>query len=296
MREEIRTYQGAFGAKLHYRQWRVSSPRGRVVILHGIESHSGWYLASASSLAKKGFAVYALDRRGSGLNLTARGDTPSFETLLNDIRIFIQGLPALPRPHLPVRARPGEEVYPRVPLHLIGISWGGKLATAFSLIHPEHITSLILITPGLASKVDFSRRKKLAIFFSSLFAPRRKFKIPIEKAEMFTADAQKIDYIKADGLRLKEATARFFAESFKLDLFLRKRLHLLKKPVFLMLAGIDPIIDNERVISILEQTCAQEKKIKVYTGYHHTLEFEEDTQEFLEDLAAWVEAYSAGSG
>jgi len=283
MLEEIRTYPAAFEVKLHYREWRVASPRGRVVILHGIESHSGWYLASASSLAKKGFAVYALDRRGSGLNLEARGDTPSFKTLLNDIRIFIEGLPG--------QARPGEEVYPRAPLHIIGISWGGKLATAFSLIHPEHITSLILITPGLASKVGFSRREKLDIFFSSLFSPRRKFKIPIEKAEMFTPNLQKIDYIKADGLRLEEATARFFAESFKLDLFLRKRIHLLKKPIFLMLAGIDPIIDNERIISILEPIPAQEKKIKVYTGYHHTLEFEEDTQEFLDDLARWVEGH-----
>ena len=293
MLEEIRAYQAALGAKLHYREWCVASPRGRVVILHGIESHSGWYLASGSFLAKKGFAVYALDRRGSGLNLEDRGDTPSFKTLLEDIRLFIEGLPDLPHPTGQVQPRPEEQAPPPAPLHLIGISWGGKLATALTLLHPEHITSLMLITPGLASKVDFSTREKLDIFFSSLFAARRKFKIPIEEPEMFTANPQKIEYIKADGLRLKEATARFFAESVKLDLFLRKRIHLLRKPLFLMLAGIDPIIDNQRIISLVEQIPADEKKIKVYAHYHHTLEFEENPQEFLEDLAAWVEAHSA---
>jgi hypothetical protein len=44
----------------------------------------------------------------------------------------------------------------------------------------------------------------------------------------------------------------------------------------------------------MEQIPPDGKKIKVYAHYHHTLEFEENPQEFLEDLAAWVEAHSAG--
>jgi len=292
MLEEIKIYPGALGAKLHYRKWSVPSPRGRVVLLHGIESHSGWYLASASFLAQRGFAVYAPDRRGSGLNLEARGDTPSYKALLEDLRIFIEGPPNVSPSEGQVQPQANEKIGPGIPLHLIGLCWGGKLATAFSLLHPEHITSLTLITPGLASKVDFSGRKKMDIFFSSLFAPRKKFKIPIEKPEMFTANPQKIEYIKSDGLRLKDATARFFVESVKLDLFLRQRIHLLKKPIFLLLAGIDPIIDNQKVLSLVEQIPAEEKKIKVYKNSHHILEFEEDTQEFLEDLAKWLEAHA----
>jgi esterase/lipase len=110
---------------------------------------------------------------------------------------------------------------------------------------------------------------------------------------MFTANPQKIAYIKADGLRLKEATARFFVENVKLDLFLRQRIHLLKRPLFLMLAGIDPIIDKQKVISLLEKSPAEEKKIKVFENSHHMLEFEEDTREFLEDLAKWLETHSS---
>ena len=47
---------------------------GRVVLLHGITSHGGWYYSQLPPSARWGFEVHFLDRRGSGLNAEARGD------------------------------------------------------------------------------------------------------------------------------------------------------------------------------------------------------------------------------
>ncbi|TKJ44787.1 hypothetical protein CEE35_06730, partial [Candidatus Aerophobetes bacterium Ae_b3b] len=87
-------------------------------MLHGVQSHSGWYIGSAERLARAGVAVIAPDRRGSGMNSNNRGDTPNYRVLLEDVRRTV------------VEAR---RLFPGRPPHLAGISWGGKLATAFAL-------------------------------------------------------------------------------------------------------------------------------------------------------------------
>ena len=54
---------------------------GRVIFLHGIQSHGGWYPRSCSKVAAAGYEVFFLERRGCGLNSEARGDAPSFRRL-----------------------------------------------------------------------------------------------------------------------------------------------------------------------------------------------------------------------
>src|SRR3972149_2395959 len=51
---------------LSYRKYLADSPRGVVLYLHGIQSHSGWYVQSCEILSENGYTIYAPDRRGSG--------------------------------------------------------------------------------------------------------------------------------------------------------------------------------------------------------------------------------------
>src|SRR5262245_61748687 len=138
----IGEFEGAGRRRLRYRTVEPSQPRHRLPYPHGIESHGGWFLPAAHLLRAAGCATYLLDRRGSGLNRDhAPGDTPSAGVLLEDLRRF--------RRHL---GHPD--------LHLVGLSWGGKLATAAAIDDPQGIRSLILITPGLRARVDLSPRWK----------------------------------------------------------------------------------------------------------------------------------------
>ena len=45
---------------------RKAKPRGVIVLSHGFNSHSGYYLWAAEQLLASGLAVYALDYRGRG--------------------------------------------------------------------------------------------------------------------------------------------------------------------------------------------------------------------------------------
>src|SRR5262245_9229434 len=62
-----RRFDGVDGYKIFYRTWRPDgAARGVAVIVHGFNSHSGYYSWVASQLTDAGLAVYALDHRGRG--------------------------------------------------------------------------------------------------------------------------------------------------------------------------------------------------------------------------------------
>src|SRR4029079_15352538 len=106
------------GYRLHYRHWEpAGAPRATVVALHGIQSHSGWFTYSSEGLAKAGYEVCFLDRRGSGMNEPARGHAESHGRLVNDVVEFLEKVS-----ERDMRSTPR-------PVILLGVSWGGKLAT-----------------------------------------------------------------------------------------------------------------------------------------------------------------------
>jgi alpha-beta hydrolase superfamily lysophospholipase len=82
----------------------AQTPRSHLVCIHGIQSHAGWYEKSCSAYAAAGHRVSFLDRRGSGMNLEARGDAPGFRRLLDDIAEFLK---IVRQENMPVFLLPG---------------------------------------------------------------------------------------------------------------------------------------------------------------------------------------------
>ena len=92
---------------------------GRVVVLHGVQSHGGWYKALGASLAEAGFEAIFPDRRGSGKNTGNRPGHPnSAKRLVGDLIELLELS----------RSAGGAGGDRRLSVALAGISWGGKLA------------------------------------------------------------------------------------------------------------------------------------------------------------------------
>src|SRR5262245_1211836 len=126
----IRTHTVSDGYARRYRLYpAVGRERGHVVCLHGIRSHGGWYDYSCRRLAEAGYTVCFPDRRGSGLNDCFRGDAPSFRRLLDDEGEFLRD-----------RRQAG-----CWPLHLLAVSWGGKLAVGLQRRDPGLADGLVLV-------------------------------------------------------------------------------------------------------------------------------------------------------
>lgn len=276
----VKEFDASDGYRWRYRNYPVPENariRGRVIFLHGIQSHAGWYEHSSAALAAAGLEVDFLDRRGAGMNESARGDTSGFRRLLRDVAEFLDATRA------PATERP---------LFLAGISWGGKLAAALPAYHACNLAGLILLCPGFFPQVGFSRRDRLRIAWSRLVAPRRMFPVPLNEPELFTASPRWQEFIRQDPRSLREATARFFFESVRLDGYLRMVHRRINTPVLLLLAEKDRIIRNQPTRSFIESFASADKKCIEYPEAHHTLEFEPHPERFIRELQDWLSQHT----
>jgi alpha-beta hydrolase superfamily lysophospholipase len=271
----VETFTAGDGYCWRYRRYEppANAPLGRVVCVHGIQSHGGWYEHSCQCLAGSGFSVFFLDRRGSGLNKRDRGDAPSFRRLLDDMAEFLRWLQGQ-----------GEKTR----TFLLGISWGGKLAGALQRRHPGLVDGLALLCPGFFPRVRPSLVERARILWAGLTAPDRLFPIPLDEPELFTATPRWLRFLREDATSLHHATARFLVESVRLDIYLRFVPRHVRVPVLLMLAGRDRIIRNAPTRTYVGTFATLDCEVHEYAEAHHTLEFEPDPEIFLSDLHRWL--------
>lgn len=270
----VETFTAGDGYRWRYRRYSAALPeRARVVCLHGIQSHGGWYTHSCRRLAGAGYTVSFLDRRGSGLNDQDRGDAPGFRRLLDDIAEFLRA------------ERDGAG---GLPLFLLAISWGGKLAVALQKRHPGLVGGLALLCPGLCPRIRPTFGQRLAVLWARLTSPRRLFPIPLDDPGLFTANPRWQQFLRDDPLALRRATARFLVESVRLDGYLRFARGSVKVPLLLLLAEHDRIIDNARTRRLADRFPTADREVIEYPGAHHTLEFEPDPDRHVDDLLRWL--------
>lgn len=272
---QVREYQADDGVALRYREWSGESHPDALVYLHGIESHSEWFSECAEKVAGMGVAVYAPDRRGSGMNAERRGHCGDFRQLVNDV---VRCVRAVASPHRSV--------------HAAALSWGAKLAVAVDMLHPGFFSTITLISPGIFPRVMPGIGERFAIAFDALFRPHALHPIPI-KDEMFTSLPRSLEYIANDLLRLRKVTARFYLESVRLDRFLRKREYQWTAPTQALLAEHDAIVDNARTQKMFESLKTEPKKVTIYAGCNHSLQFEKPG-EVARDIVNWMQMGTTG--
>jgi len=284
MQPRIDTYLALDGYRLHYRHWQPANrpPIARIVAVHGIQSHSGWYSWSTERLCSAGCEVFFLDRRGSGMNEPGRGDASNVDALVNDLLIVLSDL------RLEARI-----TGVRVPTVLMAVSWGGKLATVAAARRPDLIDGLALLYPGLRARVRATWRQQIQLTIADRLGIRRKrVPIPLEDPALFTGGTHWQDFIRKDPLALRDVTVSFLLANRGLDRLLDECPRAIHRPVLLMLAGKDAIIDNEATRQYIERFKTTSRVVHEYPEARHTLEFEPDRQRFVDDLIAWIRRLS----
>lgn len=268
-------FQASDGYELQVAVWpAVGETKGQAVVLHGVQSHSGWYHGLGETLARAGYSASFPNRRGSGPHQRDRGHAPSGGRLVDDVAEWIYRL---------------KSEGPALPVAIVGISWGGKVALLTSVRRPELIDAIALVCPGLEPQVGVSFAEKARIAGAAVFNRRKTFPIPLADPALFTNDPEKQEFIRNDPLSLREATAGLMASSFFIDRMVKRAPRRLHQPALLMLAGRDRIVDNARTLAYFETLASTDRSVINYPEGCHTLEFDPDPTRYARDLIAWLD-------
>ena len=269
------TFRASDGYPLQTTVWPAESEAcGHLVVLHGVQSHSGWYHRLGANLARAGLTASFPNRRGSGPNQQDRGHAPTARRLVDDVVEWIED----------VRSRD-----PGLPVGLAGISWGGKIAVLTTARRPDLVDALALICPGLEPQVGVTFREKLKIA-KAVFTDRRKtFPIPLADPALFTDSPEKQEFIRNDPLSLRDATAGLLLASFLIDRSIKRSAKKLHRPALLMLGGRDRIIDNARTRAYFDRIAAEDRSVIEYPEGCHTFEFDPDPDRYARDLVGWLQ-------
>lgn len=275
---EERRFRASDGYAFYFRHWTpAETPKAYVVSLHGIQSHSGWYGYSCGRLAAAGFDVRFLDRRGSGLNDVDRGHAVHWRRLVADVAQFLAQ----------VRYERDRDA-PASPVVLSAVSWGARLAAVVAAERHDLIDALALLYPGICARVRptwfQNRLLSLGVAAGKL---RKTAAIPLDDPTLFTDDPRRQAFIREDPLALREATVAFFAASRELTNRAIASPEGITRPVLMMLAGRDRIIDNDAMRKFYERLGTADRTLIEYPNAAHTLEFEPDRDRFIDDLIAW---------
>lgn len=262
------------GVTLHYRSWVPTDrrPAASLLFLHGIASHGAWFAETAVHLADRGIAVYAPDRRGSGLSGGPRGHIPSYERALDDLDQF--------------RTLAAQE---GAPLFLAGSSWAARLALASAGRSQEGLAGLLLLGPGLFPRIDLAVRQKLAVLLYHRTRPEHDLRIPLVPDD-YTRNPAYLEYVRRDAYRLLTASSRFFWETRRLDQARGGLAAGLSLPILLQIGDADRIMDTAATCAWLQRLGAPDRTSVVYRGAAHTLDFEPEptVRAYRADLLGWL--------
>ena len=284
----LREFKASDGYKIKFRHWQAHEPRGMIIALHGIQSHSGWYESSSRAMAEAGFDVYFADRRGSGLNGFQRGHAIHGMRLINDVR----ALTTLARHEC--HRSDGDRL--PLPVTLMGISWGGKTAAAAAALFPGEFAGLALLYPGLQPWIRPNVWQRFRLQLARrLEITKTDIPIPLREPEIFTDTAEWQRFIAEDPLALHAVTSALLNAGRDLDAVLASHATAIRCPTLLMLAGHDQIVDNPRTRVKVSEFGTTHLTSIYYSGACHTLEFEPDRDAIFADLTEWLRQRPTGS-
>ena len=270
MNESLGEYITRDGKSLSFRKWHGTL--GVILFIHGVESHAGWFKDFIAPLAANNFTIYGIDRRGSGMNTDSRGDIENYNTFFDDIEDAVNFVKS---------QHPGEQVY------LMGICWGGLLAVNYVSDRRPAVNGLILLSPAIYRKIDFSFCKTQVAKICQKINPAMRFNIPI-KDEMFTDNLKYKEFIGNDSMRLRTLTVRFFSQIVKMEKDFSEKNHKIDLPVLVLLAGHDDIVDNEKVKEWFSRITSTDKDLREFPDFYHVMPFENEKSSLANYISDWI--------
>lgn len=254
------------------RLFGADGSRSPLLMVHGLQSHSGWFAQSAAFVASLGHPVYVIDRRGSGLSQSQRGDSKDFMEWAADIEIVSS---------YATRNHRGRQIY------LLGHCFGAIPAAVYAETHPLTVKGLILTTPGIYTHTSIPLSQKLKILTTSSGKRDYYFPVPLDP-DQFSELPEYEPFIASDPLSLRAVTGDLYWQIHRARKFIKANTNRLRMPVLIGFAGEDEIADNDKNRKWFNGIPATDKTEITYPDARHILEYSLERERYFEDLGYWL--------
>jgi acylglycerol lipase len=265
------TFEGVGGLKIATRSWRPEGAvRGVMILIHGFNSHSGYFAWSAERFEENGFAAYALDHRGHGKSEGERFYVEKFSEWLEDVDKLVD------------IARSENS---GVPVYVLGHSVGGVIGSSYVFEHQSEIAGFIC--ESFAFDVGLPHLVQLALEGASYLAPH----LPVYKLqnEIFSRDPKVVAEMNNDPLIANEKQpAETSSEVLKAAARLKENMPNFKVPVFIIHGTEDKATRWQGSQYFYDNVGSEDKTLKLYEGGYHDLLNDIDKELVMADILAWV--------
>jgi len=267
---------------LVWQSWIPVSPRGVIVIIHGLAEHSGRYRETADFLSENGWAVYACDLRAHGLSpdppKAGRVHVNRFEDYFRDV----DALTGLAR-----------EKYPELPMYLLGHSMGGLISIRYSLEKPAGLAGVIISSPALGTHPEFKPPflLKLMVSILSRLAPRLLVASDLDTQAISKDPAVVKAYID-DPLVSQKVSTRWYNEIMKSMRKAHEGAASLRIPMLLMQSGADRLVDPAAPGRWANAAPDGLVDLVVWDGLYHEMFNEPEKDQVRTRLLEWLDTRS----
>ena len=261
------------GGRLFVRSLRpVGKARGVVLLVHGFNSHSGYYAWVADRLVASGLAAYAVDLRGRGQSDGERFFVESMEDYVHDV----ETLAAIAR-----------ECEPGLPVFVLGHSAGGVVACVYALEHQSELAGLVC--ESFAYQVPAPDLALAVLKGLSHIAPHAHV-LKLENKD-FSRDPGAVQAMNEDKLIANEVQpTQTVAAMVRADERLEKEIPLLKLPVLILHGTLDKATKPAGSQRFYDRSGSKDKTLKLYEGHFHDLLNDVGREEVMEDITGWIAA------
>lgn len=271
MQPKTSTFNNKAGLKIFTRTWLPEeNPRGVVVIVHGLNSHSGYYQWVADQFTTINYAVYALDLEGRGQSEGERFYVQSIYDYVNEVDQLVDIAKA---------------TYQSLPIFVLGHSAGGVIACLYALEHQNKISGLIC--ESFAYQVPAPDFALTVLKGLSHLAPHlHTIKL---KNEDFSRDTSVVEAMNNDSLIAHESQPSKTMEQLVIaDERLKKEFPLITLPVLILHGTNDKATKYSGSQFFYNNAGTADKTLKLYEGHYHDLLNDIDKEKVMADIQEWI--------
>ncbi|KAK6921385.1 Serine aminopeptidase, S33, partial [Dillenia turbinata] len=261
------------GVTLFTQSWSPTNGkiRGLVVVLHGLNEHSGRYSNFAKQLTSNGFKVYAMDWIGHGGSDGLHAYVPSLDDAVADTKSYIDKVLA---------ENPG------LPCFCFGHSTGGAiiLKTAMDPQVESCISGIITTSPAVGVQPSHPIFGVIAPVISFLL-PKYQLSAANKPGPPVSRDPEALVAKYSDPLVFTGSVrVRTGYEILRITAHLQRNLKKVRVPFLVLHGTSDTVTDPEATKKLYDEASSEDKTIRLLDGFLHDLLFEPESDEIIKDI------------